>query len=108
MIETNRAFIKMLREQQPATAKETFINDTVEMLEEIAESYGHEYEYIFHFAGDELTPNDQNIVEFLDWLPYQKNDRVDEIVDYLLEQYKQPSNLELLPREILERLYKSI
>lgn len=108
MIETNRAFIKMLREQQPATAKETFINDTIEMLEEIAESYGNEYEYIFHFAGNELTPNNQNVVELLDWLPWQKNDRVDEIVDYLLEQYKQPNNLELLPKQLLEKLYNSI
>lgn len=108
MLETNREFIKMLREQQPKTAKETFLNDTIEMLDEIAEGYGVEYEYIFHFAGNELSNYDQNVVEFLDWLPWQKNDRVDEIVDYLLEQYKQPNNLELLPREILERLYNSI
>jgi|GEM_PF-2918615 transcriptional regulator with XRE-family HTH domain len=108
MIETNREFIKMLREQQPKTAKETFLNDTIEMLDEIAEGYGVEYEYIFHFAGNELSNYDQNVVEFLDWLPPFKNDRVDEIVDYLLEQYKKPRNLEFLPKQLLENLYKSI
>ena len=108
MIETNREFIKMLREQQPATAKETFLNDTIEMLDEIAEGYGVEYEYIFHFAGNELSNYDQNVVEFLDDLPPFKNDRVDEIVDYLIEQYQDNKNLELLPRELLKKLYKSI
>ena len=108
MLETNREFIKMLREQQPATAEETFLNDTIEMLDEIAEGYGVEYEYIFHFAGNELSNYDQNVVEFLDDLPPFKNDRVDEIVDYLIEQYQDNKNLELLPRELLKKLYKSI